>query len=622
MTVPASHYARTHIRTPHQSVKDSCSTRLASRGGCAHDQTATHVTGMRYHRRGFGGGWVTMSIRRMTLGTGYRYLMSSVARADEATKATGLARYYTVSGTPPGRFLGTGLAGLNGGVGVQAGTVVTEQHLFRMLGMLQDPVTGAQLGRSPRVDAVAGFDLTFSAPKSVSVAWALADPATQEAILAAHRQALRRVIRYAEEQVFSSRLGKNGALQSDVLGVVAAAFDHWDSRSGDPQLHTHVVILNRVQAPDGKWRTLDSRGLFKAAVALSELYNGGLADYLTASLGWGWEPTRRRHSEVPKWEVAGVPHELQAEFSTRSKAIETSKNKLIERFVEAHGRHPGSAEVLRLRQQATLTTRPDKTLHSLAELTRGWRARAQKYVRDEPQSWVGGLCDRNRSPLLTKSSLDPPALDHLATMALAEVSDKRAKFTRSNILAETLRQLHDTRFQSADDRIAIAEKVTALALNQALVLSPPEIDVVPAELQRADGSSRLHARDSQIYTTHEIFSAETRLLETSQITTGPRIQSTTIDTISENAVALSADQTTAVQKIATSGRGLDVLIGAAGTGKSTTMSGLRTVWEREHGPGSVVGLAPSAAAADVLAVELGIQTENTAKWLTELALRP
>jgi hypothetical protein len=80
---------------------------------------------------------------------------------------------------------------------------------------------------------------------------------------------------------------------------------------------------------------------------------------------------------------------------------------------------------------------------------------------------------------------------------------------------------------------------------------------------------------------------------------------------------LSVDQALAVEKIATSGRVLDVLVGPAGTGKSTAMAGLRAVWEQVHGPGSVIGLAPSAAAAQVLGDELGIETENTAKWLTE-----
>jgi len=91
-----------------------------------------------------------MSIRRMSLGAGYRYLMSSVARADgSGHAASALTRYYAQSGTPPGRFLGRGLAGLDNGNGVAVGSTVTEEYLFRMLGMLQDPITGEQLGRPP-----------------------------------------------------------------------------------------------------------------------------------------------------------------------------------------------------------------------------------------------------------------------------------------------------------------------------------------------------------------------------------------------------------------------------------------------------------------------------------------
>src|SRR5665647_1772166 len=273
--------------------------------------------------------------------------MSPVARADgSGHTASAVARYYAQSGTPPGRFLGKGLAGLNDGNGVAVGSMVTEEYLFRMLGMLQDPITGEQLGRSPRrsgtvyIDSrgvtrkvslpVAGFDLTFSAPKSVSVVWAVADEATQGLIYAAHQRALDHVIRYAEERVFSSRSGAGGVVQEDIAGVVASVFDHWDSRAGDPQLHTHVVVMNRVQTSGGVWRTLDSRGLFRSVVGLSEMYNGVLSDYLTEALGWGWEACARRHSDVPKYEVAGVSARLREEFSSRSTDIEAAKEMLVE----------------------------------------------------------------------------------------------------------------------------------------------------------------------------------------------------------------------------------------------------------------------------------------------------
>ena len=315
-----------------------------------------------------------ISLRRMTLGSGYRYLMESVAVGDGAPgHSSNLTRYYAESGTPPGVFLGAGLAGLDDGRGVEHGSAVTEEHLFNLLGMCADPVTGKPLGRQPnrahlslskrvaqrmaaipathtvaeraeesaRIEAeervkggafrtpVAGFDLTFSPSKSVSTAWALADRDTKEQIYACHRRAIEVVLAYAEREVFHSRSGTNGVVQEDVEGVVAAAFTHWDSRAGDPQLHDHVVVANRAQSvSDGTWRTLDSRGLFKSLVALSELHQGVLSDLLTASLGWGWDGRSRRHSEQLRFEVTGVSEALMAEFSQRSVAIEERKSRV------------------------------------------------------------------------------------------------------------------------------------------------------------------------------------------------------------------------------------------------------------------------------------------------------
>jgi conjugative relaxase-like TrwC/TraI family protein len=582
---------------------------------------------------------MTMSIRRMSLGAGYRYLMSSVARADGSGHgASALTRYYAESGTPPGRFLGRGLAGLNNGQGVPVGSAVSEEHLFRMLGMLQDPITGQQLGRPPQrngtayIDSrgvrrkapapVAGFDLTFSAPKSVSVAWAVADEAKQGLIYGAHQAALEHVIGYAEQRVFSSRSGSGGVVQEDIRGVVAAAFDHWDSRVGDPQLHTHVVVMNRVQTAGGVWRTLDSRGLFRSTVGLSEMYNGVLSDYLTAALGWGWEGCARRHSDVPKFEVAGVSERLREEFSSRSTDIEAAKEVLVAAFATAHGRQPSTREVIQMRQRATLSTRPDKHVRPLADLVQGWRGRAREVLGSDPVAWVATLAGRNELPLLRTGDLAQEMLVEAAKVAVHMVAEKRATFARSNVFAEVLRQFHGVRFATANDRMAVVERTSDLAVGQALLISAPELAHTPVALQRADGTSRFRPRGSEIYTTQDLLDAEARLLDGGRSVGGPSVSAI----VAADACArilprtghpLSADQAAAVQQIVTSGRVVDVLVGAAGTGKSTAMRGARQAWELEHGPSSVVGLAPSAAAAEVLADVVGIPTENTAKWLTE-----
>ena len=125
--------------------------------------------------------------------------------------------------------------------------------------------------------------------------------------------------------------------------------------------------------------------------ALSELYQGVLSDCLTEALGWGWEPRERAHSPVPRWEVAGVPQALMDEFSQRSSVIEQAKDAMVAEFVAAHGRQPTAREVIRMRQQATLETRPEKDIRPLAELVAGWRARADRFVGDQsrPSGWPG-----------------------------------------------------------------------------------------------------------------------------------------------------------------------------------------------------------------------------------------
>jgi len=171
-----------------------------------------------------------------------------------------LAAYYAASGTPPGVFLGSGLAGVAGGRGVEKGSAVTEEHLYNMLGLCCDPVTREPVGRCPNLSSklapVAGFDLTLSPSKSVSVAWALADAETQQVIYDCHRQAVDYVLPYAEREVFHSRSGTNGIVTEDIDGVIAAAFTHFDSRAGDPQLHDHVIIWNRARLTSDGRRTV------------------------------------------------------------------------------------------------------------------------------------------------------------------------------------------------------------------------------------------------------------------------------------------------------------------------------------------------------------------------------
>jgi len=602
-------------------------------------------------------------MRVLSAGDGYRYLLKSVAAGDgDRDMASPLTRYYAEKGTPPGRWLGSGLTAMGGGA-LGSGDEVTEDQLRRLLGQGCDPVTGAPLGRAyphfkttaerteiriaqldrrlideertaavariraeeakrGRPRTVAGFDFTFSVPKSVSTVWAVADGGTQALIAQAHHAAIAEVIDLIERDVAATRTGAGGVAQVDVRGVVATAFDHYDSRAADPQLHTHVVIANRVQAADGKWRTLDGRPMHAAVVALSEHYNAVLADHLTRMFGVGWEARERGKDRNPAWEITGVPDALITEFSSRTRDIEAEKERLIDAYVAEHGRQPSTQTIIRLRQQATLATRPDKQVRSLAELTEDWRARATAVLGEDAPTWAQHLTAGDpRPPLFRADDLPLEYLRDVADVVVFRVGEKRSTWRRWNLYAEAARQTMGLRFASTTDREAVIGLIVDAAENASLRLSPPELTSTPAMFQRPDGSSVFRPKHHAVFSSTMLLDAEDRLLELSRTDTAPALNLGTVTHIirrpDPEGRSLSEDQARVVQQIATSARTLDLMVGPAGTGKTTTLGALRRAWEREHGAGSVIGLAPSAAAADVLAGDLGISTENTAKWLYE-----
>jgi conjugative relaxase-like TrwC/TraI family protein len=609
---------------------------------------------------------MTVSMRVMSAGDGYRYLLKSVAAGDgDRSLSTPLTRYYAEAGNPPGFWLGSGSTAFGRG-NLPAGARVSEQQLQLLIGMGRDPLTGTPLGRayqqfasvaerveertkklSPNLNrdyrdqlvaqieaeekergtrhAVAGFDYTFSVPKSVSAIWAVSDAGMQSMIATAHHAAVAELVELIEREVAATRMGATGpdgaVAQVDVQGVAATAFDHYDSRSHDPQLHTHVVISNKVRTvQDGKWRTLDSRPMHRAVVAISEMYNAVLADHLTRALGLVWEERDRGRDRNPAWEITGVPENLIGGFSTRSKFIEEEKQRLIDAYVARHGRQPSPRTMLKLRAQATLATRPDKDIRSLADLTAEWRDRATQLLGQDATTWATTLTGSDVLPATLRADDIPlDAIEQIGQVVTSVVGEKRSTWTRWNLHAEASRQLMGLRFASTMDRTAITGMVVDAAEHASLRLTPPELATSPAQFRRADGSSRFRPSASTVFSSEDLLAAEDRLLERAGKTTAPTVSLEVIETTTRKADKegrlLGDDQAAALTAIALSGRVVDVLVGPAGAGKTTAMNALRRAWEAEHGKGSVVGLAPSAVAAQVLADDLGIGTENTAKWL-------
>jgi hypothetical protein len=196
---------------------------------------------------------MAVSIAKMSAGDGFEYFMRSVAAGDgDRSMGTPLTRYYTETGTPPGRWMGSGVASLGSDeLGrLVVGDLETEEQMARLAGKGLDPITGLQLGRAypvygPGKDgkprkAVAGYDFGFALPKSASILWGVSDAGIQDQIVAIHHAAVVEVFALMERELAATRTGasvagnavteagEGGAVaQVGVTGLIAMAFDHW-----------------------------------------------------------------------------------------------------------------------------------------------------------------------------------------------------------------------------------------------------------------------------------------------------------------------------------------------------------------------------------------------------------
>lgn len=305
-----------------------------------------------------------LSISKLSTGQHRYYLDRAGERVDVVESVgDGVEEYYVGGTEARGEWLGAGARelGLEG--------LVDGEALRRVLAGEDDE--GKQLRASRAPVSVAGYDLTFSAPKSVSVLFALGEADVREAVRAAHDRAVREALGYAERTAAAVRRGAGGSRVEPAGGFIAAAFRHRTSRAGDPQLHTHVLVANLAQGPDGRWSTLDGRRLYKHARATSFVYQAVLRSELTRELGVRWLSVRDGIAEI-----AGVPKPVLKEFSRRRADIEAALE------------HSGTSGP-RACEAAALATRQAKDRRtSFQALQREWRGRAaaRGFARDELQA--------------------------------------------------------------------------------------------------------------------------------------------------------------------------------------------------------------------------------------------
>jgi len=410
-----------------------------------------------------------MSLKKITAGSGYDYLIRQVA-AQDATIGTGLAAYYEQKGESPGVWMGSGLVGLDG---IHPGDPVTEAQMKALFGHGLHPLTDeirqaaidaglsdheaekmCRLGRpfaertagssefqqelkrryaaanteagrkasaqldpdvrarirsevareffikengrppaSPRelhsavarwsrpvAATIAGFDMTLSPVKSVSTLWALATLLDSQTVERLHLQAVGKAAEYLETRLYT-RVGPHGIRNVETRGMVAVGFTHRDSRAGDPDLHTHLVIANKVQTLDGRWYALNASLLYEAKVAASETYNTALEMGLAETFRLRFVERSTGRGKRPVREIAGIDPALNARWSTRRGQIEHRRDELAATFLDDHGRPPTEAEMIALAQEANLETREAKHApRSFAEQRATWRTEAEELL--------------------------------------------------------------------------------------------------------------------------------------------------------------------------------------------------------------------------------------------------
>ncbi|MFR9769323.1 MobF family relaxase [Nocardia sp. SC052] len=482
----------------------------------------------------------------------------------------------------------------------------------------------------PNTTAVAGFDITFSPVKSVSALWAVAPRAVAEKIELAHQRAVHDGLRWLEQHAIFTRLGRNGVRQVDVEGIVAACFFHRDSRAGDPDLHTHVLIANRCRTPDGRWRTLDGAAIYQAVVTVSEIYNTRLEHHMEDLVGVEFaERPAADPAKRPVRETVGVPARLIEAWSRRETAIKARVGELAAGFQQRFGREPVPAEMYELAQRATLETRPPKhPLRSLAEQRADWRAEALPLLggRQAVARMVAAALNPQRTPRVAVSN---QWIVFTAERVLEVVAEHRSTWRPNNVRAEVERQVRG--HIRAEEWEQVTEAVVAEALSPAHsiargdpdVADAPELGHVPELLRRRHGASVYTLANSPLYSSKRVLSVEQALIELS-VQSGARQLSVEMvgDAVRAYNTAhpdrpLNAGQVSVVEGFATSGLRVHTANAPAGTGKTTAMRVLTDAWHTSGG--HVLGLAPTAVAAAELGTSIGARVETVDKLLDVLS---
>jgi conjugative relaxase-like TrwC/TraI family protein len=381
-----------------------------------------------------------------------RYYLEKVAEGTED--------YYSGEGEEAGQWLGDAAAELG-----LSGKVEPDQLVAMLTGM--NPASGEPLGLRavPGRGPVPGFDLTFSAPKSVSLAWALGGGEVSPEVKAAHQRSVEVALSYMQRHACLTRRssGDGGRVFVNGNGFLAAGYLHRSSRNGDPQLHTHVLIANATKGPDGKWTRLYHPAIYEHAKTAGYIYEAHLRHELTHRLGIEWQPVRNGIAEIK-----GFKDEWLKTFSTRRAEI-----------LEAAG--PDASA--RARQVATLATREAKDKGIAPEnLRERWRDQGQEIGLDrEAIATTFGLGTPETTYKLTVTDVDRVVTAHASHFDRRDAVQAVAELLPSGAPGPKVEEMADA-FLTSESVLTVAETAKGIRYTTQRIW-----DLEREALERAEG---------------------------------------------------------------------------------------------------------------------------------------
>jgi conjugative relaxase-like TrwC/TraI family protein len=468
---------------------------------------------------------------------------------------------------------------------------------------------------------------------------------------------------YLQREAGYSRAGyhsKDSGRFVDAHEWVIASFAQHTSRDNDPQLHVHNAILNRVLREDPlasrpgdqkAWRTLDGVALYAARPAAAAVAERTMGEYLSSRLGVEMVP----RPDGNGWEIAGISEAVREQFSSRRRTIAPQVRQLADEYQQRHGRVPNARALWSMAQFITLDSRQPKahSAPSRETLLEGWEAQSRRAETEAlsaiPGAALGRLDARAEAGVPSRESITA-----ILAAAVADAQQHKATFSRYDLIRMINRHLPGFLGGLSGDQVtSLLDELADEALRPGgpsgiVQLTAPEMVPVPQAYRRADGLSLWRRHGAEVFTTSAQLDTETRLLHAAAQTGAPRLaperaaaalgadrdriearlwrdhaQPGTPDGANAapdgaepalSSAGLADDQAQAAYGILTSGRGIDILIGPAGTGKTRTVARIAQAW-RQAGIGRVIGLTVSTNAAHALAAEGLTDSHNLARFL-------